>query len=76
MCGICSKFSVKCEASHKNIVIVDFLMLVAFKLGELAYTAIIKECGSNDNHLPVLTCLSQPSSRVLGMTKHHTVKTV
>ena len=33
---ICSKFSVKCEATHKNIVIVDFLMLVAFKQGELA----------------------------------------
>ena len=33
--GMCvrifSKFSVKCEASHKNIVKVDFLMLVAFK---------------------------------------------
>ena len=28
---ICSKFSVKSEASHKNIVKVDFLMLVAFK---------------------------------------------
>ena len=28
---ICSKFSVKSEASHKNIVKVDFFMLVAFK---------------------------------------------
>ena len=33
MCMFCS---VKCEASHKHIVIVDFLMLVAFKLRELA----------------------------------------
>ena len=31
---ICSKFSVKYEASHKNIVEVDFLMLIAFKKGE------------------------------------------
>ena len=29
--GICSKFSVKCEASHKDIVKVDSLMLVTFK---------------------------------------------
>ena len=29
---ICSKFSVNCEVSHKNIVIVDFLMLVAGEL--------------------------------------------
>ena len=40
--GICvrifSKFSVKCEASHKNIVKVDFLMIVAFKEGVLAST--------------------------------------
>ena len=28
---ICSKLSVKSEASHKNIVKVDFLMLVPFK---------------------------------------------
>ena len=28
---ICAKLSVKSEASHKNIVKVDFLMLVAFK---------------------------------------------
>ena len=28
---ICSKFSFKCEENHKTIVIVDFLMLVAFK---------------------------------------------
>ena len=35
---ICSKFSVKCEATHKNIVILDFLMLVTFKEGELAHT--------------------------------------
>ena len=28
---ICSKLSVESEASHKNIVKVDFLMLVAFK---------------------------------------------
>ena len=28
---ICSKFSVQSEASHKNIVKLDFLMLVAFK---------------------------------------------
>ena len=28
---ICPKFSVKCEASHKNIVKVDFLMLVTFQ---------------------------------------------
>ena len=28
--SICSKFSVKCEESHKDIVKVDFLMLVAF----------------------------------------------
>ena len=28
---ICSKFSLKYEENHKNIVIVDFLMLVAFK---------------------------------------------
>ena len=31
---ICSKFSVKCEASHKNIVKVDFfLMFVALRVG-------------------------------------------
>ena len=34
--SICSKLSVKCEESHKNIVKVDSLMLVAFKKGELA----------------------------------------
>ena len=27
----CSKFSVKCEASHKNIVKIDFLMLATYK---------------------------------------------
>ena len=29
MCAFCSKFSVKCEVSHKNIVKVYFLMLVS-----------------------------------------------
>ena len=38
---ICSKFSLKCEASHKNIVVVDFLILVAFKKWRVDNAGII-----------------------------------
>ena len=39
-CDMCaySKCSVKCEVNHKDIVKVEFLMLVTFKSGELAPT--------------------------------------
>ena len=48
--GICSKFSVKCEASHKDIVKVDSLMLVTFKY--------IGRVGTNRKvvHLTITVC--------------------
>ena len=62
---IYSKFSAKCELTHKNIVIVvdkyPFSVLW-FNPGR----AIDKECGSNDYHLPALTLAATIHFKGLG----------
>ena len=54
---ICSKFSVKCESSHKNIVNVDFLMLTYRHVLHLTITV----CRKVQHYVYIRTNYNLPS---------------